>query len=119
MAIIIKTKNADAILKVIRDGIKSKNIETWEEDPKDYFTHTTKDKQWYKKAWFRAVKDEKTEELRFAIYEPDGKGISRGVYAVYHGRFMEMLIAHCHKLFDFVSASSQKEKGDNFKWQEE
>ncbi|SEB44219.1 hypothetical protein [Terriglobus roseus] len=96
-----------SLLARIKALIKSGHIETWEYDSDGDFTHSPT--QWKNKAWLRPeVQDDK---LRLTIMGTQA-GLSREVYAVYHGRFIEMLIAHVPGKFTTVSASPNAAAGD-------
>ena len=117
MAIIIKTTRPNALLKTIRDGIEDGTIRTWEEDEEGDFTHITSDGQWYNKAWFRPFV--KRGEIRFGLIGRERYNMTRSIYAVYHGRFTQMLLEHCHEFYNYVTSSSEKEPEDLFDWNEE
>jgi hypothetical protein len=40
------------------------------------------------------------------ILHPQGQAISKEVYAVYHGRFIEAMLAHCDQLFSLGQTSA-------------
>jgi hypothetical protein len=52
-------------------------------------------------------------ELRFAILSPRGEHMSRGVYAAYHGHFVEMLLNHFDEDFTKVMVTALPARGDN------
>ena len=98
MSIHIKTDHPLVLLEKIKNLIESKEIVTWEYDRDGDFTHTAT--QWTKKAWFRSFI--KNGDLIFGILCTAKKAITVEEYAVYHGRFIEMLLSHfdgnCSKL---------------------
>ena len=81
-------KLLDAIYQAIEDG----TVTTWQSTSNGSFTHTTPSDQWKNKAWFRPSVDDKG--ITFNIIRPKGGRVTKEVYAVYHGRFSEMLLAH-------------------------
>ena len=83
-------------------------IDTWSYNSDGDFTHTPP--QWIHKAWLRP--STKADSLRLTIVSPRSKNISREVYAVYHGRFIEMLLALFDQLFAEAVASALPEQGD-------
>jgi hypothetical protein len=83
------------IKKLIDQG----HITTWAYDKDGDFTHTPP--QWKNKAWLRP--EEQSDKLRLTILAPQS-GVTREIFAVYHGRFIEMLIAHVPD--DFTSANA-------------
>jgi len=78
----------DNIYKAIRDG----TITTWEATSRGSLTYTTPSGRWKNKAWFKPHVYE--NELKFTIIRPQGGSIAQNVYAIYHGRFSEMLLAY-------------------------
>jgi hypothetical protein len=101
MAIYMVNAKADLVAK-IKQAIKDKKIETWECDEDGDFTYNTSDKQWYKKAWLRP-KTINGQQV-FGIMFPKEAKVTSIVYAIYHGRFIEMLLAHFDS--DFTKAES-------------
>lgn len=102
MALIIKTTNPSGLLAEIKKSIDSKAIETWSYDSDNDFTHTAE--QWIKKAWLRPKIY--TGELRFGILGRKDTALTKLVYAIYHGRFAEMLLNHFDKEFSEVKATA-------------
>lgn len=95
MSIHIKTNNPRQLLNLIVDLVKDGNIQTWSVDNDGDFTHDVP--QWKYKAWLTPTIID--EELIFGIIPPRANPISTTIYAVYHGRFAEMLLAHLDKEF--------------------
>jgi hypothetical protein len=50
--------------------------------------------------------------LTLNIVRPSSGSISSEVYAIYHGRFIEMLLAHFDGLFGNANASALAAEGD-------
>jgi len=93
MAVVVETEDADALLQHIRDLIEDEQIKIWNfEDDGDL---NYKAKQYEGIAWFRPEKT--SGGLRFKIMtNPKRKGeFTTEVKAIFHGRFIEMLLAHC------------------------
>jgi hypothetical protein len=107
MSIRAFTDDSAALHARIRKLIDQGHITTWAYDSDGDFTHTPT--QWKNKAWLRP--DEQTDKLRMTIIGPKS-GLTREVFAVYHGRFIEMLIAHVSSKFGTVSASPNPVEGD-------
>jgi len=106
MAVRLFTADARGLLEEIKNG----EIQTWSVDVDDDFTHTTHDGQWKNKAWMRPkVYDDR---LLLNIIRPKGASISRPVYAVYHGRFIEMAIEHVSDMVTGIRATPDPENGD-------
>ena len=111
MAIIITNAEPATLLKKIHNAIDSGNIVTWSYDKDGDFTH--KVPQWENRAWFRPKVY--TNELRFGILGPTTIQLSQEIYAIYHGRFIEMLLAHFSADFGHAIATSKKTEPDIFK----
>jgi hypothetical protein len=102
MAVKIITDDPKGLLAAIRKAIKDGKIDTWEVDDDGDFVHSPE--QWRFKAWLRpsAQKD----ALVFNTIGPKETKISVTTYAVYHGRFIEMLLAHFDEKFLDATASA-------------
>jgi hypothetical protein len=93
MAIYVSTGDGHALLEAIYAAIDDNKIRTWcyaDHDGVRYLTHSAD--QWNQKAWLKATVQQ--PGLVFNIVKPKGSNISTEVYAVYHGRLIEMLLAH-------------------------
>lgn len=91
--IVIHTEDPHGLVDKINDAIKSGKIVTWSVDVDGDYTHNLD--QWKEKAWLRCVYDEADNSLlRFVIIEPKMQKLTKAIYAVYHGRFSEMLLTH-------------------------
>lgn len=113
MAVKVKTGNPSDLLARIKRGINEGNIVTWSyatHNNRQYFTHETSDKQWKGKAWFLPSVD--GDVLVFNIITTQGQKVSTVAYAVYHGRFIEMLLAHFDKDFSIAWATAMPTTGD-------
>lgn len=102
MALNIKTDNPAGLLAAIKKAIDNKEVETWSYDTDGDFTHTPE--QWKKKAWLRP-KNEGADTLKLVIVSPKDVTLSKEVIGVYHGRFIEMLMAHFSAKFKTITAS--------------
>lgn len=85
-----------------------KKIETWSYDSDGDFTHTPT--QWSKKAWLRP--SVQGGALVLNILNPKGVTLSKEIYGVYHGRFIEMLLTHFDTKFSDAEASAAVAVGD-------
>lgn len=101
MALIIKTKDPKNLLDDLIKAIEEKKIDTWSYN-EGYFTHSPE--QWRYKAWFKP--HILLGELKFGIYPPKDKSISSSVYAIYHGRFIEMMLTHFDQKFSDIYATA-------------
>lgn len=102
MAIVIKTENPKGLLSAIKTAIDDNTVQTWSYDADGDFTHTAE--QWCRRAWFRPTVHE--DRLVFNIVPPRLRRISRVVYGIYHGRFIEMLLNHFDDRFRDASATA-------------
>jgi hypothetical protein len=108
MAITVFTPEPEALLSNVKKQIADKKIQTWLVDEDGDFTHTPP--QWKRKAWLRPKVF--SDRLVFRIFPPEKTKMSSEIYAVYHGRFIEMLLAHVDSQFKSASASAMPESGD-------
>lgn len=102
MAVNIQCSDPQALLSAIKTAIRTGVVNTWLVDEDGDFTHAPE--QWKYKAWFRT--NVSAERLTFNILAPRGKQLSRVVYGVYHGRFIEMLLNHFDLQFTRASATA-------------
>jgi hypothetical protein len=111
VAIILNVSEPSQLLQRIRSGVVERKIETWKCDADGDFTHVPP--QWMDKAWFRPVL--MPGSLIFGLVGVNQIKMSKGVYGVYHGRFIEMLLMHFDNDFSSVTATSQKDaRADRF-----
>lgn len=110
MAVTVFTPDPESLVQAIRDAIADGRIETWSVDTDRDFTHSVP--QWRNKAWMRP--DCREDRVVFGILGQKNIAMSKTVYAVYHGRFIEMLLRHFDEEFTEVRASAGKTKNDNF-----
>ncbi len=112
MAVVVYTANPSLLLGKIKTAIDTETVETWIVDADGDFTHEPN--QWRNKAWFRPYVA--SGVLQFGLVGPEGVQVSTVVYAVYHGRFIEMLLTHFDGDFSNATATAQADsKVDSFK----
>ena len=104
------TDDAAGLLARIKKLIDQKHIVTWRYDGDGDFTHTASSGQWEGKAWLRP--QVKSDVLRFVIVKTDGIPLTRESFAVYHGRFIEMLVSHVADRFTNTCASPNPAQGE-------
>lgn len=104
------TDDASGLLARIKKLIDQGHITTWEYDSDGDFTHTAASGQWKCKAWFRP--QVKSDMLRMVILNNQKVTFTREIFAVYHGRFIEMLTAHVPDRYTSASASPNPVSGD-------
>jgi len=110
MAIIVVTDTPSNLLKAIYKAIDDDKIETWSYDSDGDFTHSPD--QWRNRAWLRPKAY--AGELRFGIVSQKDVNLSRLIYAIYHGRFIEMLLNHFDDSFTVARATALKTEPDVF-----
>lgn len=103
MAIYVETTDPKQLLTDIKKEITEGRIATWSIDKDGDFTHNVD--QWRNCAWFQPrIKDNK---LILGIMCRKDRNMSVLEYAVYHGRFVEMLLAHFDKTCNNITATSK------------
>lgn len=102
MAVNVQTDSPEELLNSIYSAIEDGTIQTWESDQDGDFTHSPH--QWKNKAWLRPSIE--GGDLVLNILWPQGQKLSKEVYAVYHGRFIEMLLAHFDDSFSDANATA-------------
>lgn len=101
MAIIIKTRYANVLLKQLNEAIANRSIQTWQVDSEGDYTIVHA--QWYCHAWFRPyVRD---ELIVFGIVQSLNFPMTRQLYGVFHGRFITTLLSHFDNMMDNVEIS--------------
>jgi hypothetical protein len=108
MAITAATSDPSRLLTLIREAIAARRIQTWHLVQDVYITHSPP--QFANQAFFKPVVQ--YGALVFQIVTPEGGKVSVEIYAVYHGRLIEMLLAHLDKDFTQVYASAMPITGD-------
>jgi hypothetical protein len=102
------TSAPQALLAAMKKAIDEGHITTWKYDSDGDFTHWPE--QWRNKAWLRP--NVVSGELQFGILFPQGQQATKDVYAVYHGRFIEMAMAHFDKSFGKAVGTALAAKPD-------
>ncbi len=108
MAIHVKTDTPSELVKRIQEGISNHNIETWICDSAGDFTHDTD--QWRYHAWMTPYVEE--GRVVFGIICRKDRNLSITEYAIYHGRFVEMLLRHFDKTCKDIQVSPLATKYD-------
>jgi len=110
MAVRLFTTEAETLLDSIKRGIARGEIETWALDNDGDFTHTASGGQWKNRAYLRPRTLNDRLLLNIIIRKTETQ--KREVYAVYHGRFIEMVISHFPKLLSTAAATPFYTKED-------
>lgn len=92
MAILIKTSDPNGLLVDIKKKIDDHEIDTWSYDEDNDFTHDVP--QWARKAWIRPYIIEAECQIVFAMVGRKGVVMTKEVYSLFQGRFMEMLLKY-------------------------
>jgi hypothetical protein len=109
VAIFFKTKTPNRLLTTYKTAVDAGRVRTWSYDADGDFTHTAE--QWKNKAWFRP-RVETGELLVFNILAPTDSTLTADVYGLYHGRFVESMLAHCDRLFNEATITALAVDGD-------
>lgn len=112
MAIYVKTSNPKQLLDDIKKKIKDGDIKTWSCDLDGDFTY--EETQWRCHAWMRPFPMQ-SEHLIFGMLCRKDKNVSVMDYAVFHGRFVEMLLTHFDRRCDDIISTSKVTKYDRVK----
>jgi hypothetical protein len=108
MAIYVMTEEPSDLVRRIREGINNHNIETWLCDEEGDFTHDTD--QWRYHAWMTPIIEQ--ERVVFGVICRKDRNLSITDYAIYHGRFVEMLLRHFDKVCKDIKVSPLATKYD-------
>jgi hypothetical protein len=111
MAIFVQTEDPDGLLSAVKKAIDDDRVRTWSYDSDGDFTHTAE--QWKNSAWLRPRKED--GRLIFNIVPPQGKTITKTLFGIYHGRFIEMLLTHFDRKFTRASISALASTNDRVK----
>ena len=111
MAVYANTTDPQGLVDKIKDYINKGKIDTWKYDSDGDLTHSAT--QWNKKAWLRPKIEE--DRVVFGLLGNTNDVMTKELYAIYHGRFIEMLLAHFDEFVTLIWASSQKTSYDFFK----
>ncbi len=111
MALYFLTASPGELLTEIKNAITEGKIDTWSCDKEGDLTHTPP--QWKNLAWLRP----KTQSDRLALYilKTQSQAITKEVYGVYHGRFIEAMIRHCGNFFSEGTGTAMQEGDDEVK----
>lgn len=110
MAVYVSTDNPQKLLDKIKDYINKGKIDTWSFDSDGDFTHCAD--QWKNKAWFRPeIVD---GSLVFGILGNTQVKMTKQLYGLYHGRFIEMLLTHFDTDIASLNPSVLKSDYDSF-----
>jgi len=112
MALKIKTTRPQVLLNAIYTKIDKKEILTWDYDDDRDLTHISRSKQWKNKAWLHPSIS--GDILEFSLIGQKDVEMTCVIYAVYHGRFIEMLLSHFDRQFEIADVTAIGSSTDNF-----
>lgn len=108
MAVRAYSADPERLMRSIRKKISDGGIKTWSIDEDGDLMHTPV--QWEGKAWMRPRIQE--ERIVFNILGNKGAIMTKAIYAVYHGRLIEMLLTHFDDQITRTSATAHVVQGD-------
>ncbi|HZT42619.1 MAG TPA: hypothetical protein VFA07_10685 [Chthonomonadaceae bacterium] len=108
MALIVSTPDPAVLLKAFKDKIDQGRIRSWSYDADSDFTMTHPD--WKDLAWMRP--NVMSDRIVFNFLATQDRPTTREVYALYHSRMIETLLASLDTLFEAARMSSQPVPGD-------
>lgn len=117
MAIKLKLKgiSANNLISQIMDYINTGKLRTWEYDIEGDFTHSAP--QWKNEAWIRHnyITDSNAEwDVIFGLLGKKTEEMTKSLYAIYHGRFSEMLLTYFDNYIVKFEITSAKDEYDSF-----
>jgi hypothetical protein len=108
MAVHVETRDPSGLLAAFKAAVNAGRIRTWAYDSDGDFTHSAE--QWNRRAWLRPHVG--SGVLTFTILGPQGQAVSREIYGIYHGRFIETLLIHFDQQFGGARATALAAAGD-------
>jgi hypothetical protein len=108
MAVNFETSNPGVLLSAFKKAIDDGRVVTWSYDQDGDFTHTPE--QWRYRGWLRPTLYQGRLTMNFVGRNSDATTME--VYAVYHGRFIESMLAHFDKLFTGATATALATNSD-------
>jgi len=108
MAAYFLTNTPKELLTLFKKAIDDGHVATWSYDADGDFTHTAS--QWKNLAWFRPSVE--SDRLKFNIVKPQNCQVTDEIYAIYHGRIIESLLAHFDQKFTEGRATAFAANGD-------
>ncbi|MGO8016307.1 hypothetical protein AB9E19_15285 [Rhizobium leguminosarum] len=108
MAVNFSTSNPRALLDAFKKAIDDGRVVTWSYDRDGDFTHTPD--QWKNLAWLRPTISDGWLTMNFVANTK--VKTTKTIYGVYHGRFIESMLAHCDQLFVTGAATAMPTNSD-------
>jgi hypothetical protein len=88
--ITVMTPNPQGLITSINASINANRIRTWSRRDTGHYTHAHTD--WDGQAFLLPVIY--ADQVRFKIVRETNTPLTRNLYGIYHGRFIEMLVRH-------------------------
>lgn len=110
MAVFFTTNSPNQLLEALKKKIDDGDIETWTYDKDGDFTHVPE--QWNGKGWLRPQPQQGL--LAFGLLGQKKTKMSKQVYGLYHGRFIDMMLTHFDAEFSLAQATALGADIDNF-----
>jgi hypothetical protein len=110
MAVLFTTNKPNDLLAAIKKKIDDGKIDTWIYDNDGDFTH--KPDQWKGKAWLRPRPQQGV--LAFGLLGQKEVVMSKQIYGLFHGRFIDMMLTHFDKEFSMAQATAMGTDLDSF-----
>jgi len=111
MAVIVYADDPNQFTETLQRIFDDGDVKAWIRDDDGDYTHSPS--QWIQMAWFR-IRPPEMDRVVFSLLGAKGMKMSTEVYAVYHGRFIEMLLTHLDHEFSDVEATAQRHPRDRF-----
>ena len=108
MSLIVSTPDPAILLKAFKDKIDQGRVRSWSYDADSDFTLTHPD--WKDLAWMRP--NLMSDRIVFNFLATQDQPTSREMYALFHSRLIETLLASLDTLFESARMSSQPVPGD-------
>jgi hypothetical protein len=108
MAVTFETSDPRKLLALFKKAIDDRHVVTWSYDSDGDFTHTPD--QWRNQAWLRPVIYDGQLTLNFLRNK--NVEVTKALYGVYEGRFVESMLTHCDTLFTRSVATAQGTNSD-------
>ncbi len=103
MALIVKSKNRDDLIKKFHFLVENEYIQTWIVDKDGDYTPSSE--KWRYHAWMRVYLE--NDGLAFGFVKSVKYPITNGLYAVIHGRLAATLLAHASELIQELIITPQ------------
>lgn len=111
MSITIYTSNPRQLHNLIREHIENGDIKTWEVDSDGDYTHMPD--QWHKVGWIHPTQVIEDDRLIYGFIGRNKIPTTKTEYAIYHGRFAEMILTHFDTKVSKIEISSLPTRYDN------